>query len=268
MAVTPDRATAVTPPDWATAVTPGNVTPDEAAPVEDLAQGASQPAAPGRRKRRLAVGAIAAALIVVVAAGILVQHSGPYRGPYAPITRTADNTVTMTQPGVTKPVLVIYEDYQCSICNQFERANGNVIERLAYQGHVKVIYHVFSIFVGMQPRQANSTRAWAAAKCVPAGSWVKYHDLLYAHQPGEAAQDGFPVTQLLALGRQIGLTGTAFTQCVTSQRYAAQIVPLSYRLIGSGITSTPAVTLNGQHIRLSVLLSPKDTLSAAILAAH
>lgn len=222
-------------------------------------------------------------VLILVAVGVLVERDRAaskasaaaaasatfvYHGPYAPITPAAGDSVTMAQPGVTKPVLNIYEDYQCSICDQFELTNGGPIEKLADQGRVKVVYHLFTIFLGSQPRQANSTRAWAAAKCVPAGSWVRYHDLLYENQPSETAVNGFPVTQLLALGRRIGLTSRAFIQCVTSQRYAAQIVPLSTLLNQHGINATPTVLLNGRSLSLTTLVSTTGALAQVIRAAH
>jgi protein-disulfide isomerase len=229
---------------------------------------------PPGQNRQLTIIAAAVLVLILVAVGFLVQRNraaagtAVYHGPYAPVTRTAGNAVTMAQPGVTEPVLQVYEDYQCSICDEFELANGGAIEKLAYQGQVKIVYHLFTIFVGSQPRQANSTRAWAAAKCVPAGSWVKYHNLLYANQPAETRQDGFPVTQLLALGKRIGLTSSAFTQCVTSQRYAAQMVPLSNRIFKSGITATPTLLLNGRSLSLATLVSRNGALSQVIRAAH
>jgi protein-disulfide isomerase len=127
---------------------------------------------------------------------------------------------------------------------------------------------MFTIFVGSQPRQANSTRAWAADRCVPTRSWVTYHNLLYVNQPLETARNGFPVTQLLAFGRRIGLASSAFTQCVTSQRYAAQLVPLSNRIVNGGVNATPTVRLNGQPVLLITLVSPNEVLSQLILAAH
>ena len=205
------------------------------------------------RRRELAVGVVILVLILV-AAGVLIHrdraasYPSIYAGPYAPVALTANDTVTMTQPGVTTPVLVIYEDYQCSICDGFELVNGGPIEKLAYQGRVKVIYHMFTIFVGSQPRQANSTRAWAADRCVPTRSWVTYHNL--------------------AFGRRIGLASSAFTQCVTSQRYAAQLVPLSNRIVKDGINATPTVLLNGHSLSMSILDSTNGALAAAVRAAH
>jgi protein-disulfide isomerase len=253
---------------------PGDLAPDESHTAEPVEAGPGG-AAPHRGPSERLIGAgVLVLVLVLAAAGTVAQRdraaaeSTAYPGPYAPATMTAGNTVTMAQPGVTKPVLVIYEDFQCSVCDEFELANGGLIERLAYLGRVKVVYHLFTIFVGSQPRQANSTRAWAAAKCVPAHSWVGYHDLLYVHQPSETMQNGFPVTQLLALGRLSGLTGSAFTQCVTSQRYAAQLVRISNGISRRGINATPTVTLDGRQISLSTLVLVNGTLSQMITARH
>jgi protein-disulfide isomerase len=252
---------------------PGDLAPDESNTAEPVEAGPGGAPHRGPSERLINAGVLVLVL-VLAAAGTVVQRdraaaeSTAYPGPYAPATMTAGNTVTMAQPGVTKPVLVIYEDFQCSVCDEFELANGGLVERLAYLGRVKVVYHLFTIFVGSQPRQANSTRAWAAAKCVPAHSWVGYHDLLYVHQPAETMQNGFPVTQLLALGRLSGLTSSAFTQCVTSQRYAAQLVPISNGISRRGINATPTVTLDGRQISLSTLVLVNGALSQVITARH
>jgi protein-disulfide isomerase len=169
---------------------------------------------------------------------------------------------------VKTPVLDVYEDFQCPVCDMFEKANGASVQKLARQGQVRVIYHPFTIFLGEQPAQDNSVRAWAAAQCVPAGSWMRYHNLLYSNQPDERAQNGFPVSLLLALGAKIGLTSTSFTHCVSAQTYAPQAVPLSQQVIKGGIDSTPTVKLNGQAIGLATLEQPGTALQKLILAAR
>jgi protein-disulfide isomerase len=224
-----------------------------------------------------AVGAIVIAVIVIVVvrpgsssssgtAGSPV-HNAFYNGPFAPVTKNADHRVTMSQPAVKTPVLDIYEDFQCPICDEFEKANGAVVQKLADQGQVRVIYHPFTIFLGEQPAQDNSVRAWAAAQCVPAGKWLAYHNLLYSNQPSERAQGGFPISLLLALGRKIGLTSTSFTQCVSTQKYAPLGVPFSEQIIKSGITGTPTVKLNGKTISNATLVQPGNALKNLILGA-
>lgn len=217
--------------------------------------------------------AVLALIVIAVAASVVVQRSrdvnpASYGGPYAPVTFHGAGTVVMAQPGVTRPVVNVYEDFQCPVCQEFEAANGGVLQQLADRGEVRVIYHVFTIFLGSQPRQSNSTRAWAATRCVPADSWLRYHNLLYASQPSELTAGGFPVSQLLTLGKRIGLSSRAFTRCVSAQRYAPEIVPLSQRIIRGGVNATPNVFLNGQHVSVGVLATPGTTFRQMILAAH
>ena len=254
--------------------------PGRASARERLRQERERAARRRQRNRVLivvgsALGVIVIAVIVIVAirpgsssgtAGSPV-HNAFYNGPFAPVTKNADHSVTMSQPAVKSPVLDIYEDFQCPICDAFEKANGAVVQKLADQGKVRVIYHPFTIFLGEQPAQDNSVRAWAAAQCVPAGKWLQYHNLLYSNQPSERAQGGFPISLLLALGRKIGLTSASFTQCVSSQRYAPLVVPLSERIIKSGITGTPTVKLNGKTVSNATLVQPGTAVRNLILGA-
>jgi len=100
-----------------------------------------------RRRRRIRVAGVGAGVVALIAAataGILIQSNGDttgkarsaYAGHFAPVTLNADNSVTMAQPGVTKPVLDVYEDFQCAQCRAFERSNGGVIQQLAGGGDV------------------------------------------------------------------------------------------------------------------------------------
>jgi protein-disulfide isomerase len=210
-----------------------------------------------RRQRRIRVLAVGAGVVVLIAAvvavGVLRQHnrgttvkaSSEYAGPYAPVTINADNSVTMVQPGVTKPVIDVYEDFQCPVCRSFEKGNGGMIQQLADQGKVKVVYHPLTIF-SAEPQQANSIRAWAAAKCAPANLWVRYHNALYASQPAETTIGGFPVSLLVRLGKNAGIRSRGFAQCVQSQKYATQNPPVSNQISNSGVNDMLTLKLNGQ----------------------
>jgi protein-disulfide isomerase len=178
------------------------------------------------------------------------------------VTLNIDNSVTMARPGVTGPVLDIYEDFQCPTCRAFEKSDGAVVQQLADQGKVKVVYYPFTIFAG-QPQLANSVRAWAAARCAPPSRWVRYHNVLYANQPAQTASDGFPVSQLIQLGKDVGITSPAFAQCVRSQEYAEQDAPLSDQIVNAGLSTMPDVTLDGKALGTS--LTPSE-LRKLILA--
>ena len=214
-----------------------------------------------RRRRRRIRGLATAAGVLVLASGIVIgitvkshqdRHAPPappppfgYVGPYAPVTLNADNSVTMARPGVTTPVLDFYEDFQCPECRAFEGSDGAVIQQLAEQGKVKVVYYPFTTYT-TQPQQANSVRAWAAARCAPPGDWAEYHNLLYASQPAQTVSGGFPVSQLVHLGNVAGITSPAFAQCVRSQQYAVEDAPVSDQIINAGVSTMPAVILDGK----------------------
>jgi protein-disulfide isomerase len=170
-----------------------------------------------------------------------------YPGPYAPVTLNADNSITMAQPGVTRPVLYVYEDFLCSECRTFENGSGAAIQRLADEGKVKVVYYPFTAS-GSQSQRANSIRAWAAAKCAPANLWTRYHNSLYASQPGHTVASGFTVNLLVRLGRNAGITSPGFAQCVRSQQYAMEDLPLSDQIINSGVSNTLTIMLNGKAL--------------------
>lgn len=241
------------------------------------------------RRRRLRVATIGTMTLITagVITGIAFQHDGGggasgsggshpaakasaqapgfgYAGPYAPVTLNADNSVTMAQPGVTQPVLDIYEDFQCTACRAFEQASGATIQQLADQGKLKVVYYPFTV-LGSQPQVASSIRAWAAAKCAPASLWARYHDQLYASQPTSTTDGGFTVSLLVRLGKTAGITSPGFTQCVESQQYAVQDAPLSDQIINSGVDSMLTLKLNGEAIDpgLSAAQLRKVILSAS-----
>jgi protein-disulfide isomerase len=214
-----------------------------------------------RRRRRTRWSVVGAAVLVLIAGAVasivILRHDHTprkvdlgYAGPYAPVTLNVDNSVTMAQPGVTSPVIDVYEDFQCSECRAFENTNGGMLQQLAHRGKVKVVYYPFTIFSD-QPEQANSVRAWAAARCAPPSRWAKYHNALYANQPAETAVDGFSVGMLVRLGKEVGITSPAFVHCVRSQEYAVQDAPLSDQIMNGGVSGMPTLTLNGHVLHIS-----------------
>ncbi len=210
-----------------------------------------------RRQRRIRRAAVSAGVVAVIVAAVavgLVIHaettkaSFGYTGPYAPVTLNADNSVTMAKRGVSRPVLDVYEDFLCSACAAFENANGGMIQRLAEQGKVAVVYYPFTISMD-QPQQASSIRAWAAAKCAPANRWARFHNALYAQSAGMTAA-GFQISALVRLGKEVGIANPGFAQCVRSQQYAPQDPPLSDQIMNGGVSSALVLKLNGRVLNI------------------
>ncbi|MBP2707699.1 thioredoxin domain-containing protein [Microbispora sp. RL4-1S] len=199
-----------------------------------------------KRRRRLVVASVGLVVVIAAVSTVLFQMNRTtatsYAGALAPVTVQADGTVTMATAGTTKPVLDVYEDFQCPICKEFERINGAQIKRFAAEGKIKVVYHPIA-FVNPQ----GSLRAAAAAQCVPAVSWMAYHDELFARQPDERV--ALTVDDLKRFAAKAGVTDPAVLSCMASQSHAAQVRQRTQTAFSSpDFHGTPTLLLDGVKV--------------------
>ena len=111
-----------------------------------------------RRTTRLIT---AASIVLVVVVGVI----------FSVISNRTNNSVALPPSAVVadasgigfntsaKPVIDIWEDFQCPSCEIFETANGQYLHDVATQGKAKVVFHVLS-FIG-----AESTTLANASGC-------------------------------------------------------------------------------------------------------
>ncbi|HEX2315628.1 MAG TPA: thioredoxin domain-containing protein, partial [Thermomonospora sp.] len=184
----------------------------------------------------------------------------------APLTRQADGSIVMARPGVTGPVLEVFEDFQCPACQKFEDASGKTIKELAAAGEVKVVYRPFSLFFqAPEPTKSNSTRALNASFCAPADKWVAYHDKLFKEQ-GPENTIGFENEDLISWAEDVGITGSAFETCVKDGQKNSMIPQANTAAQKAGVESTPWVTLNGRKLDQNVTFVP-GALREAVTSA-
>ncbi|MFA1542269.1 DsbA family protein [Actinomadura monticuli] len=233
-----------------------------------LADERARAAARGRRQRALLVvlGAVALAAVAVVAVVVLMSRDGTepaidgYKGALAPATRQQDGSVAMAQPGVSAPVLDVWEDFQCPACKTMEARLGGTMKQLAAEGRLKVVYRPFQLFQ-QEPLMSNSRRAANAAACMPADHWVEYHDRLYAEQPVEG-DDGFLPKDLIAWAADLGVTDPSFAACVNGEQKMKAVDQASIQAGKAGVDSTPFLALDGEKVGNDVLGSPDDLRKA------
>ncbi|MFC7643401.1 DsbA family protein [Streptosporangium lutulentum] len=185
----------------------------------------------------------------------------------APITAAADGSFVMAKAGVEKPVLDVFEDFQCPACKGLEETTGATIKNLAAEGKAKVVYHPITIFTATVTR-GNSVRAGAAIRCVPGGTpWIKFHDRLFKGQPSETAE-GFKIDDLVAWGKEAGVTAPDFEKCVTGQEKAADHAAYSTKILDTqNLKGTPTLKLNGTELGEDVAFKPASLREAVLDAA-
>ncbi|WP_143653487.1 DsbA family protein [Streptosporangium subroseum] len=164
------------------------------------------------------------------------------------VTVRPDGSVMIAQPGVERPLLEVYEDYQCPVCQEFERGNGKAAREAALRGEFALLIHPMTIFQD-SPMHENSHRALTAALCVTdPEQWLAYHDALYAAQPSEAQDGGFAVRDLMVLAEKAGVHQADFAACISSKETSDKAEQLSMTALAQGVQGTPTVRYNGQDI--------------------
>jgi protein-disulfide isomerase len=211
-----------------------------------------------RMRRMVTIVAAVVVALAAVGAGWWVAAKG---------SESEQVTTAMAKAGVEKPVLDVYEDFQCPACKALEETSGATIKNLAAEGKAKVVYHPITIFTTPVTR-GNSVRAAAAARCIPGGTpWSTYHDRLFKEQPSETTE-GFKINDLVAWGKEAGVTAPNFEKCVTSQEKAPEHIAYSTKILDTQkLKGTPTLKLNGTELGEDVAFKPASLRQAILDAA-
>lgn len=163
-----------------------------------------------------------------------------------------------------KPVLAIWEDFQCPYCSQLEQANGAGIRALADAGKVTLIWRPTVFLDGSPASQAGpnpnssvrATMAWGCA--IDAGKGADFHAYLFAHQPAKEGT-GWTDDELATFASDVGITGSAldtFKACYTSHKYQSWVKNSYAAFESEGVAGTPAGFLNGTELTPDQLADP------------
>jgi protein-disulfide isomerase len=176
-----------------------------------------------------------------------------------------DGSLTMTRPGVERPLVEVYEDFACPHCGTFDRMVDPVLKELAVAGKAKVVFRPMVVFgEGQEPMYGNSLRAASAMRCLGDGArWLAYQDALYTHQPRDQYTKGYATADLIAYAAPLGVTDEAFKTCVKEQQRAPSVLAASRGYVSDGIQGTPAVRVDGRTLRTDEV-GTADKVRAAI----
>lgn len=232
---------------------------------------ARQQAADRRREQLIRAGLIVVVFLVVAGIGLAVWASKRTTAdPEAVKPAGAQQDGGLPFGTATKPVLEIYEDFQCPACKQFEENVGPSVRQLESSGDAKVVYHVLSFLDGNLGNDASARAANAAGCAQQQGAFLAYHDTVFANQPANEG-DGYTDEQLLEFGKTAGVPDqAAFTTCVNGGTFDGWVTLVQANANEAGITGTPTIVVAGQKVDLSKANSwdeVKTLISNAVAAA-
>jgi protein-disulfide isomerase len=139
-------------------------------------------------------------------------------------------------------------DFLCPFCRRFELAAGQTLADLVGDRLASIAYHPMN-FLDEASTTSYSTRAAAAAGCAAdLGSFVEYAHALFVNQPPEGGP-GLSDSELVDLGRAVGLDGAAFAGRVAEAPYLGWPDYVTALASTAGVSATPTVLVEGTPVR-------------------
>jgi protein-disulfide isomerase len=208
--------------------------------------------AEARRRTLIITISVAAVIAVVVGVGIFVQQARKQNqaavAASTPANLGGKNSILVGQP-TAKNTLVLYEDFQCPICKEFETADAGQISQWVSAGTVKVEYRPIAFLDRMSDSQysTRSLNAAAAVVTTKLSAFEKFHALLFQNQPPEQGH-GLPDATLIDLAVQAGADKSAITPLITGQKYASWVAKATDQASKDGVNGTPTIIINGKTV--------------------
>ncbi|CAM5495945.1 DsbA family protein [Streptomyces griseorubiginosus] len=207
-----------------------------------------------RRQRRRRTTVVSLVAVVVVAAAALVgaglvraTNTAPDKAPSrVPAGVAADKSGVAASTGAVR--VDVYLDYLCPECRRTERALNSALGSLRSRGGVSVVYHPVAFLDDRSAPAGYSTRAASAAACAAdAGRFEQYSTVLFAKQPAEQGP-GLSEAQLIAAGKEAGITRDSFARCVEDARFRPWVQYVSDVAASRKVALTPTVTVDGRRV--------------------
>jgi len=159
--------------------------------------------------------------------------------------------------------LIEYSDFECPFCKQFHGTAKELIK--TYGGKVNWVYRHFPLPI----HNPGAEKEAEASECVNRlggnDAFWKFADAIYARTQSNG--NGFALTQLVPLGKEIGLNEKQFKECIDGGKLAARVQEDAEEAAALGISGTPANILLRNatgEVALKLGAHTLDTLKADV----
>jgi protein-disulfide isomerase len=141
-------------------------------------------------------------------------------------------------PDSAPVVIVEFSDFQCGFCGRwYKETLPKILE--TYPEDVKFVYRDFTIF------GEESVRAATAAECAnEQGQFWEMHNRLFDRLLN---QEDSPLNDetFISYAQELGLDTSAFSECLTSQRYYEEVLNDYQAAENYGLRGTPGFVIDG-----------------------
>lgn len=159
--------------------------------------------------------------------------------------------------------LIEYSDFECPFCKRFHATAKEIVD--AYGGKVNWVYRHFPLAMHNPGAQKEAEASECVAQLGGNDAFWKFANAIYARTKSNG--NGFPLDQLVPLGKEIGLDEKQLKECIDAAKYALRVQEDLKEGIQIGITGTPANFLlrnDTGEVILKVGAQPSDTIKPDI----
>jgi len=165
-------------------------------------------------------------------------------------------TPTVPDESGTVANIVVYLDYLCPFCGQFETTNSETMRTMVEQGAATLEIHPIAILTNKSAGTQYSLRAANAAACVADESpeaFFDFNSLMFENQPEELTA-GLTNDEIKELAAEAG-AASSVDSCIDDTRFKSWVQDATERALTepipnselASVTGTPTVLVNGKQ---------------------
>jgi len=222
-------------------------------------------AARERRRKVLIVVVVLVVLAAVVAAGVLFSGGdkpAASQGSSPKAVARGQALIVGDNPDA-KVKVIVYEDFLCPYCREFESASRTFLHKDAEAGKVLVEYRPFHLLKDQYSTRALT--AWAAVLQEGTGKQaLAFHDLLFQHQPYESDVSKPDANKLVTLAKKAGVTDDTVLNAIRKDDNPAFVSATSLTASEADVKGTPTVVVNDKVLEGASATDMSDQLKRLI----
>ena len=155
----------------------------------------------------------------------------------------------------------VYVDFHSGPCQRFEAAVGSTLDEMLGAGDITLAYHPVAVLDALSTTRYSSRAAASSGCASDGGRFREYVRALFAHQPPEYSA-GLTNDELIEIGAKVGLTDSAFAECVRTEHYEEWTTWVTVRAGDRGVNWWPTVHVAAEPVRANA-----EAIRAAVLGA-
>jgi protein-disulfide isomerase len=220
-----------------------------------------------QRQRLILIGLIALGAALVVFA--IVYPNLKSVGEIITVRQRPPNADGLSLGDPVRRTIDVFEDFQCPACKSFTATTESlIIENLVSTGKARYVFHNYP-FIDDNTNPlggGESDQAANASMCAnEQGKFWEMQSIIYANWNGEN-QGNLSDRRLQAMAESIGLDTNKFNACFSANKYEAEIEADFNKGKEMGVSGTPSVFVNGNHVGQPGKIPTYDEIAQAVNA--